>query len=339
LTLVVAAFGQVVGEPSTPAPAPPTPAAEAAAQVQAPYYQGNNRVPLGFRKTPEGDPVLMATIKSDNDVVISAEVEGTLIAVPVREGTRVAEGQTLATIDDRHAQAARTVADISHKAALARASDDVERTFAIASADFAKIDLQKDLMANQSTPGAVTDIQIEQKRLALKRSRLQIEKAVKDLEIAAKEADVKKAELGAADIAIDQRQIKAPFPGEVVELVQKEGQWVKPGDPILRLVQFDKLRVECFIPAAEYDPADLANRRVTLVAHMARGRKASAEGRVVFVDQTVMLNTYRIRAEVDNQRDGDFWLLRPGQNAEITIHSSEGPLPSAEPKTALQGSP
>jgi hypothetical protein len=56
----------------------------------------------------------------------------------------------------------------------------------------------------------------------------------------------------------------------------------------------------------------------------------------VFVDQTVMLNTYRIRAEVDNQREGDFWLLRPGQNAEITIHSSEGPLPSAEPKTARQ---
>jgi macrolide-specific efflux system membrane fusion protein len=336
-TSQLAPAGPAVESSGAEAPLPPTQAAEAAAEGSRPYYQDAGAVPLAFPKTPEGDPVLRATIKADHDVVISAEAEGTLIDVPVREGARVAEGQTLATIDDRQAQAARTVADISHKAALARASDDVERTFAIASAKFAEIDLRKDLMANQSTPGAVTDIQIEQKKLALKRAQLQIEKAVKDLEIAAKEADVKKAELSAAEIALAHRQIKAPFAGEVVELVQKEAQWVKPGDPILRLVQFEKLRVDCFAPAWEYDPADLANRRVTVVAHLARGRKASAEGRVVFVDQTVLLNnTYRIRAEVDNQKEGDFWLLRPGQIAEITIHSSEGPLPSVEPRAARQ---
>jgi multidrug efflux pump subunit AcrA (membrane-fusion protein) len=335
IALLLAATAQlstgvpVEAPPVGVAPAPPTPAAEA----RTPYFQGN------LRKTPEGDPILTATIKADNDVVIPAEADGTIIDVLVREGTRVAKDQMLVTIDDRQAQAGVEIADFGLQAALQRASDDIEERYAIAAAKVARIDWQRDMEANRQTPNAVADIQIRQKKLVYDRSLLQTEKAQKDQALAKKEAEVKRAELKAANILLDQRQIRAPFDGEVIELVQKEAQWVKPGDPLLRLVQFDKLRVECFIPASDYDPMDLANRRVTVVAHLARGRKASAEGRVVFVDQTVMLNTYRIRAEVENQREGDFWLLRPGQNAEITIHSSEGPLPSAEPKTARQGSP
>src|SRR5688500_2094819 len=100
------------------APAPPTPAAEAVAKAQAPYYQGDSRLPLSLRKTPEGDPILMATIKADNDVIIPAEAEGTIIDVLVREGTRAAKGQMLVTIDDRQAQAGVEVASFGLQAAL-----------------------------------------------------------------------------------------------------------------------------------------------------------------------------------------------------------------------------
>jgi multidrug efflux pump subunit AcrA (membrane-fusion protein) len=324
--LVYAAFAQL------PADAPP-PEAPVPAAARAPY-PSQTQIPMGFRKTPDGDPVLMATIKADNDIPISAEVEGTLIKVLVREGTRVAAGQILATIDDRQAQAGVEVADLGLQAALQRASDNIEERYARAAADVAKIDYLKDKEANQRKPKAVAEIEIIQKRLVYDRSILQTEKAQKDQLLAKKEAEVKRAELKAANILLDQRQIRAPFTGEVVELVQREGQWVKPGDPLLRLVQFDKLRVEGFVPAAEYDPVDLANRRVTVVAHLARGREASVEGRVVFVDQTVMMKWYRIRAEVDNQREGDFWLLRPGLDAEITIHTSQPPVEVAGPKTA-----
>ena len=157
-----------------------------------------------------------------------------------------------------------------------------------------------------------------------------------DLEIAAREAEVKKAELDAAKIQLDQRTIRATFDGEVQQLFQKQAQWVKAGDPIMRLVRFDKLRVECFVRATDFDPVELANRRVTVVAELARGRQARAEGRVVFVDQTTVGGVYRVRAEVKNQREGDYWLLRPGLKAEMTVHTSEAPV--AAEKTALQPS-
>ncbi|HEX6960919.1 MAG TPA: HlyD family efflux transporter periplasmic adaptor subunit [Lacipirellula sp.] len=338
-SLVLAAMAQLA--PATPADTPaagaPAPPLEAAAE-RAPYpdRMPMDFSPMDFSKTPDGDPMVRATIKAENDIIVPASAEGIIINLPVREGTRVAEGQVLATIDDRQALAGVEVAKLGLEAAVQRASDDIEERYASAAARVARIDWERDMAANRRTPNAVADIQVLQKKLVYDRSVLQKEKAQKDQALAKKEAEVKRAELDAARILLDMREVRAEFAGEVVELVQREGQWVKAGDPILRLVRFDKLWVECFIPASEFDPSELAGRRVSVVANLARGRKASAEGRVVFVDQTVMSNFYRVRAEVDNQRDGDYWLLRPGLDAEITIHASQPPAPVAEPKTARQ---
>jgi len=310
LLLVVAAFGQVGGE----APYPAAPAA------------GGDPT---FRQ-----PTSALSITAENDITVFAEAEGVLSKLPAREGSRLAAGQVLAAIDDRQAQAAVKVAELSHEAALQQAKDRIEEEYAKAAAAVAEIDLRKSLEANLQKAGAITAIEILEKRLVLKRSQLQTEKAQKDQLLAGKEADVKKAELEAANIALDQRTIRAPFDGEVQQLFQKEAQWVKPGDPILRLVQFDKLRVDCFVNAADYDPLELANRRVTVRVQLARGREASVTGRIVHVSQMVISRQYLVRAEVQNQRDGEFWLVRPGLDVEMTIHLSEPPVDAPVRETA-----
>jgi multidrug efflux pump subunit AcrA (membrane-fusion protein) len=283
-----------------------------------------------------GDPTFRpASITADNDIHVFAEAEGILVSLPVSEGSRVAEGQVLALIDDRQAQAAVKVAKAGHEAALERAKDDIEERYAIAAAKVAKIDWQKNLEANQNVQ-AVSPIEILQKKLVYDRSVLQTEKARKDQFLAGKEADVKKAELEAAHIALEHRSIRARFNGEVQQLFQKEGQWVNPGDPILQLVQFDKLRVECFVKSSEYDPVELANRRVTVRVRLARDREAAISGRVTYVSQTVqpVRGDYLVRAEVDNQRNGEYWLIRPGLEAEMTIHVSEPPVDAPVKETA-----
>jgi len=310
MVVLLAAFGQVGAE----APYPTAPAT------------GGDPI---FRQ-----PTSALSITAENDMIISAEAEGVLSKLPVREGSRVASGQVLAMIDDRQAQAAARVAKLSHEAAVEQADDDIEERYAKAAADVAEIDLRKSREANRLKANAIADIEILEKQLVLKRSRLQTEKAQKDQLLAAKEADVKKAELEGANIALDQRTIRAPFDGEVQQLFQKEAQWVKPGDPILRLVQFDKLRIDCFVNAAEYDPLELANRRVTVRVQLARGREASVTGRIVHVSQMVISRQYLVRAEVQNQRDGEFWLVRPGLDVEMTIHLSEPPVDAPVKETA-----
>ncbi len=136
---------------------------------------------------------------------------------------------------DRQAQAAVEVAEQSYVAAQERANDKVEEIFALASAAFAKLDLEKDRQANVAAPNAVTDIQLRQKELAYKRAQLQTEKARKDRLIASKEAAVKKAELEASKIMLEHRVIRAPFDGEVQQLFHRQAEWVKPGEPIQAL--------------------------------------------------------------------------------------------------------
>jgi multidrug efflux pump subunit AcrA (membrane-fusion protein) len=284
------------------------------------------------RVDANGDPVFSsASITAEEDSIISAEAEGTLVKLAVKEGDRVNEQTVLATIDDRQAQAAVDVAKIGFEAATERAKDDIEEKYAVAAAKVAKVDWEKDQEANSRQANSVTEIQILQKKLVLDRSMLQIEKAKKDQVIAKKEAGVKEAELKAAEIGLARRTINAPFNGEVQQLFQKQAQWVNPGDPILRLVKFDVLRVESYVNANQFDPVELAGKPVTVKVRLARDREVTLPGRITYVGQTVQAVTkaYLVRAEIQNQRDGDYWLIRPGLSAEMTIHVSEPAEPQA----------
>jgi hypothetical protein len=92
--------------------------------------------------------------------------------------------------------------------------------------------------------------------------------------------------------------------------------------------------VECFVKASEFDPVDLAGRPVTVRARLARDREAAVTGRVTFVSQTVLRGNYLVRAEIQNQREGEYWLIRPGLDAEMTIHVSQPPVNATTPETA-----
>lgn len=284
------------------------------------------------RVDANGDPVFSsASITAEEDAIIPAEAEGTLVNISVKEGDRVAKGTVLATIDDRQALAAVDVAKISLDAAMERASDDIEEKYAVAAADVAEVDWKKDKEANQRVPNSVSEIQIIQKKLVLDRSNLQIQKAKKDQVIAKKEAAVKGGELKAAEIGLARRTAAAPFDGEVQQLYQKQAQWVNPGDPVLRLVKFDVLRVETYVSADQYDPVDLAGKPVTVKVRLARDREVKLPGRITHVGQTVraVKGDYLVRAEIQNQRDGDYWLIRPGLLAEMTIHVNQPAEPQA----------
>ncbi len=293
----------------------------------SPYRTGDQP-----RIDANGDPVFAsASITAEEDSIIPAEAEGTLVKISVKEGDRVSAQAVLAMTDERQAQAAVDVAKLSLEAATERANDKVEEQYAILAADVAKVDWKMDIETNQRVPNSVAPIQILQKKLVFDRSNLQIEKARKDQVIAKKEAAVKAGELQAAEIGLARRTTRAPFDGEVQQLFQKQAQWVNPGDPILRLVKFDVLRVESYVSANQFDPVELAGKPVTVKVRLAKDREVTLPGRITYVGQTVQAVTkgYLVRAEIQNQRDGDYWLIRPGLSAEMTIHVSQPAEPQA----------
>jgi hypothetical protein len=91
------------------------------------------------------------------------------------------------------------------------------------------------------------------------------------------------------------------------------------------------------VRATAYDPIDLANRRVTVRVQLARGREVSLPGRVIYINQSVLPlggasrtgsreGIYLVRSEIQNQKNGDYWVVRPGLEAEVTIHISQPPV-------------
>ena len=302
------------------------------AQVaEPPAYQYGSQNHKKQEIDANGDPVFNgASITAEEDSIISAEAEGTLVHLAVKEGDRVAKKGVLATIDERLAKAQVEAAELTLDAATERANDSVEEKYAVLARDVARVDWEKDKAANITIPNSVTEIQILQKKLVLDRSNLQIDKARKDQVIAKKEAAVKGAELKVAEIGLDRRITRAPFDGEVQQLFQKESQWVNPGDPILRLVKFDVLRVEGRVHTDHFDPAELAGKPVTVSVALARNRQVELPGRITYVGQTVTINKeFIVRAEIQNKREGDYWLVRPGLVAKMTIHVNQPAEPQA----------
>jgi multidrug efflux pump subunit AcrA (membrane-fusion protein) len=276
-----------------------------------------------YANSPSNTVLEPCLVKVKNEVEIPAQKEGTLIELNVLEGSVVKEGDRIAVIDDREAKAQVEVSTYALNAAKQKAKDDIEERFAAKSAEVAEVDLNRDRAANARVPGSVPEIEISQKELMFEKSKLQIEKAQKDRVIAELDARTKGAELGAAKVALEKRSIYAPFSGEVVKLQREKSEWVNPGDPILTLMRFDVLYAEAWAPVSQFDREDLLGKNVTVTVPRAGGKEISLPGKVVYVSQMVESgDTLKVRAEVQNVKEGTSWAIQPSisARAKMTLH-------------------
>lgn len=257
------------------------------------------------------------------DVEVPAEQAGRLVRVDVRENDIVEPGDLLAQIDDRQAQLQKTAAELERNAAQTRADDDIEVRFSIKSFELADAELNQDLEINRKSRGVIPMAEIRRKRLARHRAELQIDRSKLDLRVAQMTADVQQAAVLAAEDNILRRQINAPFKGVVIDVQKQEGEWVDIGEPVIRVVRMDHLRVDGFLDGKDFNPSDLSDRQVTVTVQLARGQVERFNGKVTFISPLVQAgNHYRIRAEVENRQHLGHWMLRPGMNATMAVHAN-----------------
>jgi multidrug efflux pump subunit AcrA (membrane-fusion protein) len=169
------------------------------------------------------------------------------------------------------------------------------------------------LRANQTAPGSIADVDIKRLKFEWDKSMLAIEQSTKERQLNGFTADGKQAEVDNADAAIKRREVRSTVEGVVQAIYPHIGEWVKPGDPVLRLMRMDRLRVDGFLNKNQYNPWDVSDQPVVVEAELAGGRKAQFKGKIVYVDPEVQRDGgYKVRAEVDNRKENDQWLLRPG---------------------------
>ena len=257
------------------------------------------------------------------DIEVPAQQAGVLTHLGVKLGSRVSADEEMGKIDDDEAQMQLRVAKYAADAAFARATDEIEVTYSKAAAKVAKADLEMLEATNEQAKGAVVDTEIRRARLDAERSVLAIDKALHDQKLAKFDFYKSKAEVEAAEMKLDKLIIRAPFGGEIVDMLRHQGEWVNPGDPIVRLVQLDTLYVEGNLNIAEHDPREVLGCEVTVEVQVGKGRTERVKGRVIYTSPLVLGvrdRRYKIRAEIPNDLVGDHWQILPGLAASMQVH-------------------
>lgn len=274
-----------------------------------------------MRSAAAEDPVLYGClVKLDEDIKVPAPEAGVLVQVSVKEGSLVRQGDVLAKIYDEEVQIQKRAAEYARGAAHKAAKDDVQERYARASAAVAQKKYESSMQANQRVPGSISQVDIDKDKLEWDASILSTEKAIHDRALAGYEYGQKDAEFRGALLAMQRRQIKAPFDGEVTTIYRHQDEWVSPGDPIVRLVKLDTMLVEGALEISAFDPHEVMGCDVVVEVEMARGRKEQFTGRLVYVSSMVRLDgRYIVRAEVANRQEYGRWLLRDGMTAKMTV--------------------
>lgn len=163
-----------------------------------------------------------ATVVSDNDSRLSAEVSARIIDIPVRVGDRVEEGALLLRLErqDLALQLARAQAAL---AALA------------ARVDLARYELNR--ARSLSSKEVISEQTLKQREA--------------ELATLLAEHQGQQAATAQAQRALDKTELRAPFAAIVTERLGQTGELANPGTPLLRLVDAAHMEVSVQLQATE----------------------------------------------------------------------------------------
>lgn len=256
-------------------------------------------VPVVVHEVVAADiPVLLRTlgrVRALNSVEIRAQVDATLVELPVAEGQQVRKGQLLARLDDR-----------SLRAALQQA--EAERNVTRAELDIARVDLQRyqNLVRERASPAQTLD---QQKALV---ARLQATLATRD------------AAVNAAQVQLSHTRIESPIDGRLGIRNVDVGSLLRANDSVslFSVVQIDPIDVEATLPQRRLPELQRllgGAQKAPVQAFREDGGALLGTGTLALIDNRVALDTgtLRFKARFDNARE-QLW---PDQSVVVTLQT------------------
>lgn len=254
------------------------------------------------------------------EVDVPAREAGVLDRVLVREGQMVERNTILAQVADTEAKIDLKRAEFEAEIALQKASNDVDIRFFKKSTQVAKAELRRATESVKTFPKSVSKSELDRLQLTVERSELEVEQAEHQFKVAKLAHQVKDNQREFASHNVQRRRVIAPVSGMIVKINRRQGEWIEPGESLLRIVRIDELRAEGFIDVAALQ-SDLANQPVILHLDLPGNPGAEFHGNVVFVSPLVdpVNSQIRIWAKIDNSD----LKLRPGLRASMTIQTGK----------------
>lgn len=251
----------------------------------------------------------VGTMAAEQSVEIRPQIDGILQQVAFKEGDVVRAGQLLFIVEARELEAG--VRQMS--AAIARDQSQQKLTEA-----------QRARLAPLAEKSYIT--------------RAEYDQAVAAAQAAQASLAASRAQLDAARAQLSQSRIKAPVSGRTGRISAKVGNLVNPNmaEPLVVINQTQPMLVSFTVPAKQLaalrERQDL--RQLDVGVAREGDAKASATGRVVFVDNAINEQTGNLllKARVDNSQE----LWWPGQFVAVRLIMRTDPAAVVIPEAAVQ---
>lgn len=222
-------------------------------------------------------------IQPHRDVQIGSPSAGVIAEVLVQRGEVVTKGQVLARLQSGVERAALAVAQ-------ERAAQVGEEAVANSSRNLAARELERanELFGQQYVSRTYLDKQRAEAQAALGRTT----QAIENRRLA-------RRQLQLAMTQLEQRTIRAPFSGVVVERFLAAGEFVDQ-KPVLRLAAVDPLRVDVLVPAVSFGSIQFG-QSAKVYPEMAGATARTASVKTVDRLIDAASNTFRVRLELPNE--------------------------------------
>lgn len=278
--------------------------------------------------TPD-DPLNYCKVTIINEVSVPAEEAGVLDQLLVKEGMLVEKGALIGSVDNTDAILMKAVATHEYAAAKKTAENTLSIKAAVKAYEVALAEYESSLEANKVTDDVVMATELRRQKLQADRAKMQAELASHELLVANLTAKAKYEAFQRAEAALQRRQIKSRINGVVIEVNKHEGEWVQPGESVVRIVQMDRLRVEGSVDGRKYARHEILGRPVSITVYLTGGGQETLTGKIVYASSIIRttgdLVEYTVRAEVDNRKLNGRWLLTPGLKAKMELDGAAAP--------------
>ncbi|MEO1068648.1 MAG: efflux RND transporter periplasmic adaptor subunit [Cyanobacteria bacterium J06638_6] len=277
------------------------------------------------------------------------EQGGTVVALLVDEGDRVAAGQPLARLDTRSLAAQRQQLGAQRDQAIAALNElqNGPRQQSIAAAQAAVGDLeqqlalaktQRDRRADLYERGAISREELDQQtfgtsalenRLAQAQSELdELLAGTRPEQIAAQGARVRQLEanIQAVDVDISKAVLTAPFDGRISDRAVDEGVVVSGGQTVLQLTEGSETEARIGLPADVASTVSLGSAQTVLVEN----RPFPATVTALLPELESSSRTVTVVLKLDTSED-----LTLGQTAQLVLNDTQPTAGFWLPATAL----
>lgn len=265
------------------------------------------------------ESVLLELIEQSD---VPARDPGVIEAISVKEGDLVKPGDTLVQLDTAEAVLDVGRAKLELSIAKQESKNDVDVRFAKKSLEVAEAELQRAMESVEDYPKSVSQTELDRLRLTVERTRLEIEQAQHILSVAEMTAQLKQNALDTAERNLDRQTIRAPIEGVVVQVYRRDGEWVEPGQQVVRILRMDRLRAEGFVGTSRLDEIPIGSP-IELQIELGKPTAKRLPGKLVHVSPEVdpVNNQVRVWAEVENPD----MRLKPGMFGTMVIMPQEKP--------------